>query len=163
MSSRDRVAMATLVLDLRIHPFVVPTTIFLDVTHRGLVLALWHVRESEDITVLGSIWWPHQLTLRWQLHKEAAPREVTVFAFGNNLSPTNLLTLCKNDVLHNMMSNALLLITQQRHRRKNSKQPGRGMCACVCYTEACATVYVCASCRRSMLAEDAGSSAGKVN
>ena len=58
MSSRDRVAMATLVLDLRIHPFVVPTTIFLDVTHRGLVLALWHVRESEDIAILGSIWWP---------------------------------------------------------------------------------------------------------
>ena len=57
MSSRDRVAMATLVLDLRMHPFVVPTTIFLDVTHRGLVLALWHVRESEDIAILGSIWW----------------------------------------------------------------------------------------------------------
>ena len=56
MSSRDRVALATLVLDLRMHPFVVPTTIFLDVTHRGLVLALWHVRESE--AVLGSIWWP---------------------------------------------------------------------------------------------------------
>ena len=68
MSSRDRVAMATLVLDLRIHPFVVPMTIFLDVTHRGLVLALWHVRESEDIPVLGSILWLHQLTLRWQLH-----------------------------------------------------------------------------------------------
>ena len=58
MSSRDRVAMATLVLDLRMHPFVVPTTIFSDVTHRGLVLALWHVRESEDIAILGSIWWP---------------------------------------------------------------------------------------------------------
>ena len=58
MSSRDRVAMATLVIDLRIHPFVVPTTIFLDVTHRGLVLTLWHVWESEDIAVLGSIWWP---------------------------------------------------------------------------------------------------------
>ena len=43
--------MATLVLDLRMHPFVVPTTIFLDVTHRGLVLALWHVRESEDIAI----------------------------------------------------------------------------------------------------------------
>ena len=57
MSSRDRVAMATLVLDLRMHPFVVPTTIFLDVTHRRLVLALWHVRESEDIAILGSIWW----------------------------------------------------------------------------------------------------------
>ena len=56
MSSRDRVAMATLVLDLRMHPFVVPTTIFVDVTHRELVLALWHVRESEDIAVLGSIW-----------------------------------------------------------------------------------------------------------
>ena len=58
MSSRDPVAMATLVLDLRMHPFVVPTTIVLDVTHRGLVLALWHVRESEDIAILGSIWWP---------------------------------------------------------------------------------------------------------
>ena len=58
MSSRDRVAMATLVLDLRMHPFVVPTAIFLDVTPRGLVLALWHVRESEDIAILGSIWWP---------------------------------------------------------------------------------------------------------
>ena len=34
---------------------------------------------------------PHLLTLRWQLHKEAAIREMTVFAFGNNLSPTNLL------------------------------------------------------------------------
>ena len=109
----------------------------------------------------------HQLTLRWQLRKESAPTEMTVFAFGNNLSPTNLLTLCKNDVVHNMMSKALLLITQQRHRRKNSKhvQPRRSMCACVCYTEACATVCVCvcASCRRSMLAADAGSSAGKVN
>ena len=87
---------------------------------------------------------------------------MAVFAFGNNLSSTNFLTLCKNDVVHNMMSNALLLITQQRHRRKTSKQPRRSMCACVCYT-ACATVCVCASCRRSMLAEDAGSSAGKVN
>ena len=58
MSSRDRVAMASLVLDLRMHPFVIPATIFLDVTHRGLVLALWHVRESEDIAILGSIWWP---------------------------------------------------------------------------------------------------------
>ena len=28
--------------------------------------------------------------------------------FGNNLSPTNLLTLCKNDVVHNTMSNTLL-------------------------------------------------------
>ena len=61
------------------------------------------------------------------------------------------------------MSNALLLISQQRHRRKTSKQPRCSMCACVCYTEACATVCVCGSCRRSMLAEDAGSSAGKVN
>ena len=52
------VAMAMLVLDLRIHTFVVPTTVFLDVTHRGLVLALWHVRESEDIAVFGLIWWP---------------------------------------------------------------------------------------------------------
>ena len=50
--------MATLVLDFRMHPFVVPTTIFLDVTHRELVLALWQVRESEDIAILGSIWWP---------------------------------------------------------------------------------------------------------
>ena len=62
--------MATLVLDLRMHPFVVPTTIFLDVTHRGLVLALWHVRESEDIAILGSIWCLRLLTLRWQAHKE---------------------------------------------------------------------------------------------
>ena len=52
------VAMATVVLDLRMHPFVVPTTIFLDVTHGEFVLALWHVRESEDIAVLGPIWWP---------------------------------------------------------------------------------------------------------
>ena len=58
MSSRDRVAMATLVLDLRMHPFVDPTTIFFDVTHRRLVLALWHVRESEHIAMLGSNWWP---------------------------------------------------------------------------------------------------------
>ena len=35
-----------------------PTTIFLDVTHRGLVLALWHAPETEDIAVLGSILWP---------------------------------------------------------------------------------------------------------
>ena len=90
---------------------------------------------------------PHLLTLRWQLHKEAAPRKMTVFGFGNNLSPTNLLTLCKNDVVHNMMSNALLLITQQghMHRRKNSKQPRRSMCACVCYRDGglCNSMCVC--------------------
>ena len=62
MSSRDRVAMATLVLDLRMHPFVVPTTILLDITHTGLVLALWYIRESEDIAILGSIWWPSPTT-----------------------------------------------------------------------------------------------------
>ena len=70
-----------------------------------------------------------------------------VYAFGNNLSPKNLLTLCtcKNDFVHNLMSNALLLITQQRQRRKT--QSNRSVCACVCYTEACATVCVRAYCR----------------
>ena len=58
MVLRNRVAMATLVLDPRMHHFVVPATIFLDATHRGLVFALWHVRKSEDIAVLGSMWWP---------------------------------------------------------------------------------------------------------
>ena len=96
----------------------------------------------------------HLLTLRWQLHKEATPREMTVFAFGNNLSPTNLLTLCKNDVVHNLMSNALLLRTQQRHRRKNSKQPA-AVCVRACYTEACASVCVCVCvCVCLHLAED---------
>ena len=80
---------------------------------------------------------------------------MTGIAFGNNLSPTNLLTLCKNEVVHNLMSNALLSITQQRQRRKNSKQPQ--------YVRACVIrrhvqQYVCVH-----NAEDAGSSAGKVN
>ena len=86
----------------------------------------------------------HQLTLRWQLHKEAAPREMTLFAFGDNLSPTNLLTLCKNDGVHNMMSNALLLITQQRHRRKNSKQPRpQYVCVRVLHGGLCNSMCVC--------------------
>ena len=68
---------------------------------------------------------------------------MTVFAFGNNLSPTNLLTLCKNDVVHNTMSNAQLLITQQRHRRKTQNNRAAVCVPCVCYTEACAAVCVC--------------------
>ena len=35
---------------------------------------------------------------------------MTVFAFGNDLSTTNLLAMCKNGVVHNnMMSNALFV------------------------------------------------------
>ena len=44
-----------------------------------------------------------------------------------------------------MTSNALLLITQQRQRRKNSKQP---QYVRACYTEASATVCVRAYSRR---------------
>ena len=80
---------------------------------------------------------------------------MTVYAFGNNLSPTNLLTLCKNDFAHNLMSNALLLITQQRQRRKNSKQL-QYVCASVIRRHV--QQYMCVH-----IAEDAGSSAGKVN
>ena len=113
--------MATLVFDLRIHPFVVPTTIFLDVTHRGLVLALWHVRESEDIAVLGSICWPSPTDFKVAATKRSGSKGNDSVCFWLPPSPTNFFTLCKpeNDVVHNVMSNALLLITQQRHRRKN--------------------------------------------
>ena len=69
------------------------------------------------------------------------------------------LTLCENDVVHNMMSNALLLITQQRHRRKNSKQPHRStVCVRVLYGGLCNSMCVCI-----LQKINAGSSAGKVN
>ena len=64
-----------------------------------------------------------------------------MFAFGNNLSPTNLLTLCKNDVVHNMMSNALLLITQQRHRRKTQNNRA-AVCVRACVIRRLVQQYV---------------------
>ena len=54
------------------------------------------------------------------------------------------------------MSNALLLITQQRQRRKNSKPRPQYVHACVIRRHV--QQYVCVH-----IAEDAGSSAGKVN
>ena len=69
---------------------------------------------------------------------------MTVFAFGNNPSPTNLITLCKNDVVHSMMSNALLLITQQRHRRKTQNNRGRAaVCVRACVIRRLVQQYVC--------------------
>ena len=69
MYSRDRVAMATLVLDLRMHLFVVPTTIFLDVTHRGLVLPLWHFEKAKILLYWARFGGLRLLTLRWQPHE----------------------------------------------------------------------------------------------
>ena len=64
----------------------------------------------------------------------------------------------KNDFVHNLMSNALLLITQQRQTRKNSKPRPQYVHACVIRKHV--QQYVCVH-----IAEDAGSSAawGKVN
>ena len=121
---------------------------------------------------------------------------MTVYAAGNNLSPTNLLTLCitvrmtfhrhsrwlysqqqssssssnrfvfnktiagrrrtllKNDFVHNLMSNALLLITQQRQRRKNSKPRPQYVQACVIrrhvqqYVCVCVCVCVCVTMKK---------------
>ena len=80
---------------------------------------------------------------------------MTVFAFGNNLSPTNLLTLCKNEVVHTMMSNALLLWLLSKGRGGKT-QSNRSMCVRVIRRHV--QRYVCVH-----IAEDAGSSAGKVN
>ena len=70
MSSRDRVAMATLVLDLRMHPFVVPTTIFLDVTHRGLSWPSGMFEKARTLLYWARFGGLRLLTLRWQPHKK---------------------------------------------------------------------------------------------
>ena len=80
---------------------------------------------------------------------------MTVFAFGNNLSPTNLLTLCKNEVVH-MMSNALIYYWLLSKGRGGKTQSNRSMCVRVIQRHV--QQYVCVH-----IAEDAGSSAGKVN
>ena len=98
-----------------------------------------------------------QLTLRWQPHKRRLQGKYLLMpdsvCFGNNLSPTNLLTLCKNNFVYSLMNNALLLITQQRQRTINSKQP---QCMRACVIRRHVQQYVCVH-----IAEDAGSSAGK--